>query len=129
LADDWSLVLELLAVECDVLLFVVAVAVDFVVLSFESLFPELQAAKTNSALNKNKNFFIMKHLHPNFTVLLTKKHSNQTDSSVLTLFTIHDVETNFFRAIRPNAVHDRADRFGYSALFSDDSANVLRCNC
>jgi hypothetical protein len=47
LADDWSLVLELLAVECDVLLFVVAVAVDFVVLSFESLFPELQAAKTN----------------------------------------------------------------------------------
>lgn len=46
------------------LFFPVSVVVDFVVLSFESLLPELQAAKTNNALNNNKYFFMMEHLHP-----------------------------------------------------------------
>jgi hypothetical protein len=41
------------------------------------------------------------------------------DSSVLTLFTIHDVETNFFRSIRSNTVNDRTNRFCYCSPFGD----------
>jgi hypothetical protein len=56
--------LESLFFELTVLVFSVVATVDFVELSFESLFPELHADKTNNALSKIKYFFMMEHLHP-----------------------------------------------------------------